>query len=167
MRKLLMQVSNTYRVKEGALIVSFALSRRATLSQTWVTAGIFCIEVVLADALMREHTARQEDEQNTNKASEWGNISLDPNEVVYNNSLFRNWRGTRKSVVCVAAPAKKAESAAKNARQAVKRRVGNKAKKSEMKTILAHKINHQMDVEGLKKVNKDKKFMLEVPWFKS
>ncbi|KAI3944238.1 hypothetical protein MKW98_016468 [Papaver atlanticum] len=56
-----------------------------------------------------------------------------------------------------------AESAAKSACQAVKRQVCNKAKKSEMKT--AHKISHQMDVEGLKK-NKDKKFMLEVPWFK-
>ncbi|RZC65312.1 hypothetical protein C5167_008995 [Papaver somniferum] len=43
-------------------------------------------------------------------------------------------RQTRRSVVCEAAPVQKADSAAKRARQAEKRRVYNKAKKSEMKT---------------------------------
>ncbi|XVE80089.1 hypothetical protein DITRI_Ditri14bG0111500 [Diplodiscus trichospermus] len=41
---------------------------------------------------------------------------------------------TRPSVVCEAAPKKKADSAAKRARQAEKRRIYNKARKSEIKT---------------------------------
>ncbi|XVF70141.1 hypothetical protein PTKIN_Ptkin11bG0138300 [Pterospermum kingtungense] len=41
---------------------------------------------------------------------------------------------SRLSVVCGAAPKKKADSAAKRARQAEKRRIYNKAKKSEVKT---------------------------------
>lgn len=40
----------------------------------------------------------------------------------------------RRSIVCEAAPTKKADSAVKRARQAEKRRVYNKAKKSEIKT---------------------------------
>nr|XP_016492798.1 PREDICTED: 30S ribosomal protein S20, chloroplastic-like [Nicotiana tabacum] len=40
----------------------------------------------------------------------------------------------RRSIVCEAAPTKKADSAAKRARQAEKRRLYNKAKKSEVKT---------------------------------
>ncbi|XP_020571188.1 30S ribosomal protein S20, chloroplastic-like [Phalaenopsis equestris] len=40
----------------------------------------------------------------------------------------------RRSVVCEVASKKKADSASKRARQAEKRRIYNKAKKSEMKT---------------------------------
>lgn len=40
----------------------------------------------------------------------------------------------RQSIVCEAAPTKKADSAAKRARQAEKRRVYNKSKKSEART---------------------------------
>ncbi|KAF5954445.1 hypothetical protein HYC85_007301 [Camellia sinensis] len=43
-------------------------------------------------------------------------------------------RPTRHSIICEAAPNKKADSAAKRARQAEKRRVYNKAQKSEVKT---------------------------------
>ncbi|XP_028793384.1 30S ribosomal protein S20, chloroplastic-like [Neltuma alba] len=43
-------------------------------------------------------------------------------------------RSIRHSVVCDAAPKRKADSAAKRARQAEKRRVYNKARKSEIKT---------------------------------
>ncbi|KAI8013515.1 hypothetical protein LOK49_LG05G00796 [Camellia lanceoleosa] len=43
-------------------------------------------------------------------------------------------RPTRHSIICEAAPNKKADSAAKRARQAEKRRVYNKARKSEIKT---------------------------------
>ncbi|KAF5958940.1 hypothetical protein HYC85_000149 [Camellia sinensis] len=43
-------------------------------------------------------------------------------------------RPTRHSIICEAAPNKKADSAAKRARQAEKRRVYNKARKSEVKT---------------------------------
>ena len=43
-------------------------------------------------------------------------------------------RPTRHSIICEAAPNKKADSAAKRARQAKKRRVYNKARKSEVKT---------------------------------
>ncbi|GAA0186015.1 ribosomal protein [Lithospermum erythrorhizon] len=43
-------------------------------------------------------------------------------------------RVVRRSVVCEAAPTKKADSAAKRARQAEKRRIYNKSKKSEVKT---------------------------------
>ncbi|EHA8589399.1 30S ribosomal protein S20, chloroplastic [Cocos nucifera] len=41
---------------------------------------------------------------------------------------------SRRSIVCEAAPKKKADSAAKRARQAEKRRIYNKARKSEIKT---------------------------------
>ncbi|KAK9150237.1 hypothetical protein Syun_008546 [Stephania yunnanensis] len=43
-------------------------------------------------------------------------------------------RATRRGVVCEAAPKKKADSAIKRARQAEKRRVYNKSKKSELRT---------------------------------
>lgn len=43
-------------------------------------------------------------------------------------------RPIRHSVVCEAAPKKKADSAAKRARQAEKRRIYNKSRKSEIKT---------------------------------
>lgn len=43
-------------------------------------------------------------------------------------------RPIRHSVVCEVAPTKKADSAAKRARQAEKRRIYNKARKSEIKT---------------------------------
>lgn len=43
-------------------------------------------------------------------------------------------RPLRYSVVCEAAPKKKVDSAAKRARQAEKRRIYNKARKSEIKT---------------------------------
>ncbi|CAL5412366.1 unnamed protein product [Camellia sinensis] len=43
-------------------------------------------------------------------------------------------RPTRHSIICEAAPNKKADSTAKRARQAEKRRVYNKARKSEVKT---------------------------------
>ncbi|XVF78572.1 hypothetical protein PTKIN_Ptkin14bG0145000 [Pterospermum kingtungense] len=51
---------------------------------------------------------------------------------------------TRHSVVCEAAP-KKADSAAKRARQAEKRRIYNKAKKSEVKTRMK-KVLESLDV---------------------
>ncbi|CAA2955007.1 30S ribosomal S20, chloroplastic [Olea europaea subsp. europaea] len=53
----------------------------------------------------------------------------------------------RRSIVCEAAPKKKADSAAKRARQAEKRRVYNKARKSEIRTrmkkvnLLCFKLN--------------------------
>ena len=43
-------------------------------------------------------------------------------------------RVPRHSIVCEAAPMKKADSAAKRARQAEKRRIYNKARKSEIRT---------------------------------
>uniref|UniRef100_A0A1D1ZL43 Small ribosomal subunit protein bS20c n=1 Tax=Anthurium amnicola TaxID=1678845 RepID=A0A1D1ZL43_9ARAE len=52
------------------------------------------------------------------------------------------------SVVCEAAPKKKADSASKRARQAEKRRIYNKAKKSEIKTRMK-KVFEALD--GLKK----------------
>ncbi|KAE8733626.1 30S ribosomal protein S20 [Hibiscus syriacus] len=50
----------------------------------------------------------------------------------------------RYSVVCEAAPKKKADSAAKRARQAEKRRIYNKAKKSEVKTRMK-KVLEELD----------------------
>ncbi|XWS52102.1 hypothetical protein CRYUN_Cryun11dG0038400 [Craigia yunnanensis] len=52
---------------------------------------------------------------------------------------------TRLSVVCEAAPMKKADSAAKRTRQAEKRRIYNKAKKSEVKTRMK-KVLEALDV---------------------
>ncbi|XP_055824169.1 30S ribosomal protein S20, chloroplastic [Solanum dulcamara] len=52
-----------------------------------------------------------------------GTVSLNPVQMPF-----------RRSIVCEAAPTKKADSAAKRARQAEKRRVYHKAKKSEVKT---------------------------------
>ncbi|XP_021890254.1 30S ribosomal protein S20, chloroplastic [Carica papaya] len=49
-------------------------------------------------------------------------------------SMSRIRRPTGHSVVCEAAPKKKADSAAKRARQAEKRRIYNKAHKSEIRT---------------------------------
>ena len=54
----------------------------------------------------------------------------------------------RFSVVCEAAPKKKADSAAKRARQADKRRIYNKARKSEVKTRMK-KVLEALD--GLRK----------------
>ncbi|XP_028087616.1 30S ribosomal protein S20, chloroplastic [Camellia sinensis] len=54
-------------------------------------------------------------------------------------------RPTRHSIVCEAAPNKKANSAAKRARQAEKRRVYNKARKSEVKTRMK-KVLEALDV---------------------
>ncbi|KAL5565290.1 hypothetical protein UlMin_028454, partial [Ulmus minor] len=54
----------------------------------------------------------------------------------------------RRSVVCEAAPTKKADSAAKRARQAEKRRIYHKAKKSEAKTRMK-KVLESLD--GLRK----------------
>lgn len=47
----------------------------------------------------------------------------------------------RYSVVCEAAPKTKADSAAKRARQAEKRRIYNKARKSEIKTRMKKVLN--------------------------
>ncbi|CAN4104208.1 unnamed protein product [Withania somnifera] len=52
-----------------------------------------------------------------------GTISLTPVQMPF-----------RRSIICEAAPTKKADSAAKRARQAEKRRVYNKARKSEVRT---------------------------------
>ncbi|XP_010917969.1 small ribosomal subunit protein bS20c [Elaeis guineensis] len=52
---------------------------------------------------------------------------------------------SRRSVVCEAAPKKKADSAAKRARQAEKRRIYNKARKSEIKTRMK-KVFEALDV---------------------
>ncbi|XP_010272363.1 PREDICTED: 30S ribosomal protein S20, chloroplastic [Nelumbo nucifera] len=54
-------------------------------------------------------------------------------------------RQTRRSVVCEASPKKKADSAAKRARQAEKRRIYNKARKSEVKTRMK-KVLEALDV---------------------
>ncbi|CAL1386312.1 unnamed protein product [Linum trigynum] len=63
--------------------------------------------------------------------------------VSHNPSLFSTgclsmrpveWSVRRSSVVCEATPGRKADSAVKRARQAEKRRVYNKAKKSEVRT---------------------------------
>ncbi|KAL3508705.1 hypothetical protein ACH5RR_028106 [Cinchona calisaya] len=53
-------------------------------------------------------------------------------------------RVPRHSVVCEAAPQKKADSAAKRARQAEKRRVYNKARKSEIRTRMK-KVLEELD----------------------
>ncbi|CAL5328974.1 unnamed protein product [Camellia sinensis] len=63
-------------------------------------------------------------------------------------------RPTRHSIICEAAPNKKADSAAKRARQAEKRRVYNKAQKSEVKTrmkklTMAEYIPGRTDVQCL------------------
>ncbi|XP_022877462.1 30S ribosomal protein S20, chloroplastic [Olea europaea var. sylvestris] len=55
----------------------------------------------------------------------------------------------RRSIVCEAAPKKKADSAAKRARQAEKRRVYNKARKSEIRTRMK-KVLEALDVLGKK-----------------
>uniref|UniRef100_A0A5B7B1X2 Small ribosomal subunit protein bS20c n=1 Tax=Davidia involucrata TaxID=16924 RepID=A0A5B7B1X2_DAVIN len=54
-------------------------------------------------------------------------------------------RPMRHSIVCEAAPKKKADSAAKRARQAEKRRVYNKARKSEVRTRMK-KVLEALDV---------------------
>ncbi|CAA7015055.1 unnamed protein product [Microthlaspi erraticum] len=54
----------------------------------------------------------------------------------------------RQSIVCEAAPTKKADSAAKRARQSEKRRVYNKSKKSEARTRMKKVLEA---LEGLKK----------------
>ncbi|KAL2476375.1 30S ribosomal protein S20 [Abeliophyllum distichum] len=55
----------------------------------------------------------------------------------------------RRSIVCEAAPSKKADSAAKRARQAEKRRIYNKARKSEVRTRMK-KVLEALDVLGKK-----------------
>ncbi|KAI7983676.1 hypothetical protein LOK49_LG15G00521 [Camellia lanceoleosa] len=60
-------------------------------------------------------------------------------------------RPTRHSIVCEAAPNKKADSAAKRARQAEKRRVYNKARKSEVKT----RMKKEVDKEKQKRETED------------
>ncbi|CAF2127671.1 30S ribosomal protein S20, chloroplastic-like isoform X1 [Brassica napus] len=64
------------------------------------------------------------------------------------NMLVQNRPMRRQMVVCEAAPTKKADSAAKRARQAEKRRVYNKSKKSEARTRMK-KVLEALD--GLKK----------------
>ncbi|KAI8020405.1 Actin-depolymerizing factor 2 [Camellia lanceoleosa] len=59
-------------------------------------------------------------------------------------------RPTRHSIICEDAPNKKADSAAKRARQAEKRRVHNKARKSEVKTRM--KKNLQVDELNLAQI---------------
>lgn len=54
-------------------------------------------------------------------------------------------RPSRLSVVCEAAPNRKPDSAAKRARQAEKRRLYNKAKKSEVKTRMKKVIHTVTD----------------------
>ncbi|XP_068638409.1 small ribosomal subunit protein bS20c [Aristolochia californica] len=54
-------------------------------------------------------------------------------------------KSPRRNVVCEAAPSKKPDSAAKRARQAEKRRLYNKGKKSEMKTRMK-KVLEVLDV---------------------
>ena len=58
------------------------------------------------------------------------------------NMLVQNRPMRRQMIVCEAAPTKKADSAAKRARQAEKRRVYNKSKKSEARTRMK-KVNGQ------------------------
>ncbi|CAL5441261.1 unnamed protein product [Camellia sinensis] len=58
-------------------------------------------------------------------------------------------RPTRHSIICEAALNKKADSAAKRARQAEKRRVYNKARKSEVKTRMKKYIPGRTDVQCL------------------
>nr|GLL36151.1 30S ribosomal protein S20, chloroplastic isoform X2 [Ipomoea trifida] len=67
-----------------------------------------------------------------------GTVSLSPMQK----------RPLRRSIVCEAAPPKKADSAAKRARQAEKRRIFNKAKKSEVRTRM-RKVLEALD--GLRK----------------
>ena len=50
----------------------------------------------------------------------------------------------RRSVVCEAAPTKKPDSAEKRARQAEKRRIYNKSRKSEIKTRMKKVTSHHM-----------------------
>ncbi|CAN7117550.1 unnamed protein product [Brassica rapa subsp. narinosa] len=64
------------------------------------------------------------------------------------NMLVQNRPMRRQMIVCEAAPTKKADSAAKRARQAEKRRVYNKSKKSEARTRMK-KVLEALD--GLKK----------------
>ncbi|CAI9088713.1 OLC1v1022097C1 [Oldenlandia corymbosa var. corymbosa] len=54
-------------------------------------------------------------------------------------------RSSRPSIVCEAAPAKKADSAAKRARQAEKRRIYNKSRKSEIRTRMK-KVLEELEV---------------------
>ncbi|KAI8012141.1 Myosin-2 [Camellia lanceoleosa] len=54
-------------------------------------------------------------------------------------------RPTRHSIICEAAPNKKADSAAKRARQAKKRRVYNKARKSEVK----NRMKKEYELDGI------------------
>lgn len=54
-------------------------------------------------------------------------------------------RVPRHSIVCEAAPKKKADSAAKRARQAEKRRIYNKARKSEIRTRMK-KVLEELEV---------------------
>ncbi|CAA3006002.1 30S ribosomal S20, chloroplastic [Olea europaea subsp. europaea] len=55
----------------------------------------------------------------------------------------------RRTIVCEAAPKKKADSAAKRTRQAEKRRIYNKARKSEIRTRMK-KVLEALDVLGKK-----------------
>ncbi|KAG2317821.1 hypothetical protein Bca4012_068764 [Brassica carinata] len=64
------------------------------------------------------------------------------------NMWVQKKKPVRQSIVCEAAPTKKADSAAKRARQAEKRRVYNKSKKSEARTRMK-KVLEALD--GLKK----------------
>ncbi|OIS95889.1 PREDICTED: 30S ribosomal protein S20, chloroplastic-like [Nicotiana attenuata] len=60
-------------------------------------------------------------------------------------SMTHLQRPSRPSIVCEAAPTKKADSAAKRARQAEKRRIYNKARKSEVKTRMK-KVLEELDM---------------------
>ncbi|KAB1216576.1 30S ribosomal protein S20, chloroplastic [Morella rubra] len=60
-------------------------------------------------------------------------------------SMSTTQRPTRHFVVCEAAPTKKADSAAKRTRQAEKRRIYNKSRKSEVKTRMK-KVLEALDV---------------------
>ncbi|KAJ6851846.1 30S ribosomal protein S20, chloroplastic [Iris pallida] len=74
--------------------------------------------------------------------------SLTPFPIGGFESAERRRRSGAAVFVCEAAPAKKADSAAKRARQAEKRRVYNKSKKSEIRTRM-RKVLEELD--GLKK----------------
>ncbi|KAF8086151.1 hypothetical protein N665_0633s0003 [Sinapis alba] len=63
-------------------------------------------------------------------------------------NMWEQKKPVRQSIVCEAAPTKKADSAAKRARQSEKRRVYNKSKKSEARTRMK-KVLEALD--GLKK----------------
>ncbi|KAL7237699.1 hypothetical protein ACSBR2_003913 [Camellia fascicularis] len=60
-------------------------------------------------------------------------------------------RPTRHSIICEVAPNKKADSAAKRARQAEKRRVYNKARKSEVKTRMKKLVSSERKVPNYMK----------------